>query len=465
MGFLNFFTPTGTFPVMNDGDVREAITNKREQVQYGVTRTTNPDDPSNQPPKSADWTANVVRPVGRKSLLVPAWCRGVSLIMQTMGQMVVQYQRRDFEGGNYVEDNTVPPTGSNYMSLGRQLNYLLQVRPNPLMTASEMQEQIEFRKIYFGNAFVYIERDEMGWPINLWLATGGGYDPINNTYTLTYNRTNGPAMKIMVPASDVLHFKNVFMTEDMYMGIPMIWVAMKTLEISATADEQTLQDIAKGGKHKVLIQEEKTTPTGTRGRANQQELRKMTQQFSEQWTANDVVMLDNVADAKIISQTARDLEILESRGFSVSEIARILGIPRIMMMEEQGSNYKMPEHATQEFLLRTIQPRIRKHEDEMNSKLLTREDFGRRRIHVCELALRRLDAKGQAEIDKLHLECGWSVNELRSQYDLPNIPDGDTHYVSTNLGEVGSEKLRSNGGGRPSNEPSNGGQQTEGGDE
>ena len=69
-----------------------------------------------------------------------------------------------------------------------------------------------------------------------------------------------------------------------------------------------------------------------------------------------------------------------------------------------------------------------------------------RRIHVCESALRRLDPKGQAEIDKLHLEAGWSVNELRKQYDLPSIADGDAHYVSTNLAEVGSEKLRSNTG-------------------
>jgi hypothetical protein len=77
-------------------------------------------------------------------------------------------------------------------------------------------------------------------------------------------------------------------------------------------------------------------------------------------------------------------------------------------------------------------------------------DFGKRRIHVCELALKRLDAKGQAEIDKLHLESGWSVNEIRSQYDLPNIPDGDDHYVSMNLGVVGSPKLKEgNTGGRP----------------
>ena len=457
------------------GQMREAINNQREQTGirsqgpgYGVPKTTDPNDPSNQPPKGADWQANVVRPTGRRSLLVPAWCRGVSLIMQTMGQMLIQYQKRDFDGENFVEDNVVPPRGSNYMSIGRRINYLLQVRPNPLMTASERQEQIEFRKIYYGNAFVYIERDEYGDPKNLWLATGGGYNPVMNTYDLVYNRTNGPSFRVTVPASDVLHFKNVFLTDDFYMGIPMIAVAMKSLEIAATADDQALQDVAKGGKYKVLIQEQKDIPTGTRGRANQSELRKMTEQFSTEWQANDVLMLDNVADAKIISQTSQQLQLLEQRGFEVSEIARILGIPRIMMMEEQGSNYKMPEHATQEFLLRTIQPRIRKHEDELNSKLLTPEDFGKRRIHVCELALRRLDAKGQAEIDKLHLECGWSPNEIRRQYDLPNIDDGDAHYVSTNLAEVGSEKLRSNGGGRPT-EPTatttNGGQQTEGGEE
>jgi hypothetical protein len=92
-------------------------------------------------------------------------------------------------------------------------------------------------------------------------------------------------------------------------------------------------------------------------------------------------------------------------------------------------------------MLRTIQPRIREHEDEFNSKLLTASDFGRRRIHVCELALRRLDAKGQAEIDKLHLETGVkSPNELRNMYDLPSIPDGDTHYVSANLLKIGDER-------------------------
>ena len=190
---------------------------------------------------------------------------------------------------------------------------------------------------------------------------------------------------------------------------------------------------------------------GTRGRANQQELRKMKEEFAQDWMSNDVAILDNVADAKVISQTAQQLQLLEQRGYSDEALCRLMGVPKIIaIVGDGGGNYRMPEHATQEFLLRTIQPRIREHEDELNSKLLLPGDFGKRRIHVCELALKRLDAKGQAEIDKMHLESGWSVNEIRAQYDLPNIPDGDDHYVSMNLGVVGSPKLKEgNSGGRP----------------
>jgi HK97 family phage portal protein len=405
----------------------------------GVPHSTDPRDPSNQPPKGGNWEANVVRPIGRTSLLVPAWYRGVSLIMQTMGQMITQYQRKTADGGNFIEDRY----GKN-----GELNWLLQVRPNPLMTASQLQEQIEYRKIYYGNAYVYIERGLDGYPKNLWLCTGGSYNPLMDTYTLVYNTEHGVRLKVMTDSQNVLHFKNVFMSEDFYMGLPTLEFAFKALSIAATADEQALQDVAKGGKHKVLIQEQQSQTTGTRGRANQNELKKMKEQFAQDWMANDVALLDNVADAKIISQTSQQLQLLENRSFQVSDLARILGIPRIMMMEDAGSSYKMPEHATQEFLLRTVQPRIREWEDELNSKLLTPRDFGKRRIHVCELALRRLDAKGQADIDKIHLETGWSPNEIRAQYDLPSIKEGDAHYVSTNLAEVGSEKLRS-AGGRP----------------
>ena len=153
MNLLSFFTPTGAVPI------------RRETLPVpGVPKTTDPNDPSNQPVKGGNWESNVVRVGGRRSLLVPAWYRGVSLIMQTMGQMVTQYQHINPDGGNYVEYRGFLDRRKTQPTDGNRLNYLLQVRPNPLMTASQMQEQIEYRKIYFGNAYVFIERDEYDSP-------------------------------------------------------------------------------------------------------------------------------------------------------------------------------------------------------------------------------------------------------------------------------------------------------------
>lgn len=426
--FRHLFTPTGTLPVIH-----------REKTP-GIPSSTSPDAPDNKSDvKSGDWQANVVTPTGRRSLLIPAWCRGVSLIMQTMGQLKVQWQRKSSIGGNFIEDNS---------PLGIKLNYLLQVRPNPLMTASEMQQQIEFNKIYWGNAYVYIERNDYDDPVALWLCQGttGGYNSLLDTYNLTYNGLGGPKVLTNEPSRNILHYKNVFLTDDGYHGIPMIWVAINTLSIAATGNEQALQDLAKGGKMKLVLSEQ---PRGTQGLLSNglytpEQQKAYAKEFEQQIWNHDAVSLRGLDKIQVISQTSQQLQLLENRQMEVSEIARILGVPLIMMMEEQGSNYMMPEHATQEFMLRTIQPRIMTMEDELNSKLLSPEDFNKRRIHLCEQALRRLDAKGQAEIDKMHLESGWSPNEIRAQYDLPSIKGGDDHFVNTQLAPLGSNKLNGN---------------------
>ena len=386
----------------------------------------------------ADWAERIASVSGRSSLLVPAWYRGVSLIMQTMGQMVIQYQRRSKTGGNYQED-LYGPNG--------RLNYLLQVRPNALMTASQMMEQIEFRKIYTGNAYVYVERSREGDIEALWLCTCASRNPLDDTYQITFYRPGGVASCSDVPAEQVLHFRNVFLGDDMFHGQPTVDYALRALQISATADLQSLHDMAKGGKQKLLVTE-KTPDTGSvgilsGGRLDKSEMKSLADRLGEDWMSKDAVFVDNLADAKVISQTAAELRLLETRGFQIADIARVLGVPRVMMMDDSNSSYKSPEAATQEFLLRTIQPRIREMEDEMNSKLLGPGDFGKRRVHICEKALRRLDPAAQANLDKTHLETGaYTPNEIRAQYDLPSVEGGDTNYVSTNLAELGSDKLR-----------------------
>ena len=367
-----------------------------------------------------------------KSLTIAAWYRGVSLLMRTMGQLVPQYQRKNKEGGNFVE---------NLYGKAGLLNYKLQVRPNPIMTATTFWQQVEYMKIMYGNALVYIERGADGEPHNFWLCNNGCYDEMTGIYVLQYLSDKGP-VQVTVEREDVLHWANTYHYPGSIWGISTLQFAAETLSTQATENRQVKENAAKGGRFKVLVQEKDAPIAGTRGRANQAELRKITRQLNNEMYEGDAIFLNNVADAKPFSMNAQQMQLLEQLGFGVAEVGRFLGVPLSLLMDYSNSSYKTPEAATQELLQRTIQPQIGEVEDELNAKLLLPEDWGSRRFHVCELPLLRLDMKSQTDIDLKRLQTGWSPNEIRAQYDMPAVDGGDDHLVSMNLGVVGSQKMK-----------------------
>jgi hypothetical protein len=103
-------------------------------------------------------------------------------------------------------------------------------------------------------------------------------------------------------------------------------------------------------------------------------------------------------------------------------------------MMDTNSHYTTYTNATMEYLSRTIAPDSREMEDEMFRKFLGVDDFGKRRIHMCEMPLLRMDKETQAKVDKARLESGTATpNELRKEWDMPTVEDGDTPLASANL--------------------------------
>ena len=62
-----------------------------------------------------------------------------------MSVMPVQYRKKDFEGGNFVQD---------MRGLGKRINYLLQQEPNPIMSASDLWRLVEINRLFYGNSFL-----------------------------------------------------------------------------------------------------------------------------------------------------------------------------------------------------------------------------------------------------------------------------------------------------------------------
>ena len=370
-----------------------------------------------------------------KALTVSSWNRGVTLIGDTMGMMPVQYQVLNREGGNFVED--ISSAAGKYLTYGTKLNYLLQVRPNPLMTAFELSKQAAINRIQKGNAFIYIERGSDGEPVAFWLAQNGAYLEPTNQFALTYLGLDG-MQSVTADAKDVIHLPNTFKYAGTIMGIPTLIHAKKALSLSATSDALSLENVAKGGRQKIIVREEtQSTSPGTFafGRFNPAELQKKTQEINDALYDNDVLLLSNALDIVNISQNAQQQELLESRKFTDGQvIGRFLGVPKILLMDDSGSSYKSPEAATQEFYMRTISPMAEQKEQEYFVKLLNIYDYGKRRFHVCEQPIFRLDPAGQANIIKLRMESGtMTVNEGRSVYDLPSVENGDEPLASANL--------------------------------
>ncbi len=390
--------------------------------------------------------ANIRRPSSPgAALTISAVYRAIELRARTVGQFQMQFQRLNREGGNFVVDMGSPTTA--YASSGQRLNYLLQVEPNPIMTATQMFQLFTINKLQRGNGFIYIERDDMGEVRHLWLATCGGYNQAANTYCLSYMSDRGIENIAAAPASDVIHVANTFRDQNGYngfMGVSTLRYALETLTLIATQKAQSLETAAKGGRMKLIIGEDTSRVQSpiSAGMFDPKQMQDYASEVQDHLYRNDVVALRALDKVQNISMTAADQQMIEMLGMTQDDVARFYGTPRPLLMMDSNSHYNTYVNATMEYMTRTIAPDVLEIEQEFARKLLNVYDFGRYRFHMCEQPLMRLDKEAQAKVDKMRLEAGTAtINELRKQYDMPAIDKGDTPYISTNLAEVGSEKL------------------------
>lgn len=403
-----------------------------------------------QQPIGGSYASDSVQVSGQNSALgVSAWYCGLAVKAETFAQLVIEYQKKNSEtrGGNYE----LYTRGE-----GRVINYLLQVQPNPLMTATQMMKQAAIQREVYGNAVIYVERDGYREVSALWLCSSATLDVTTMEYTITYNAPGGVKM-LTVGAEDVIHWRNTYSDDYGLTGLGTLRYASRALSIAATNDKQALDIAAKGGKYKILLKEEQR-PEFALNLLNKDQRTNERDNFQRALDeGRDVISYPGVLDVTTISQSAAEMNLLQSRGFDTQSMARYLRVPLVLLFDYTNNTYKAPEQAMQAFLQHTIGPMARDMESEMNAKLLGARAYPTLRFHANDNSLMRLDPKGRMEISKMQVESGIrSVNELRAQYDLPSLgAHGDRHLVSTNLQPLDDLKVGKNQSDKPADAPAN----------
>ena len=404
---------------------------KREAVTPGVPVTTDPNAPSNQPKVDGGSFEERIVYVNhpRMALSVSPVYRALQLTMDTMGIMPVQYRKKDSEKGNFVVD---------MRGLGKRINYLLQVEPNPIMTAQDMWKMVTYAQKMRGNGFVYIERDEFDFPLRLWLCRMGEYNLMTGRYNfIQYLGEHGYVEEINVPRSDVMHFANTYRYDNGFWGMSTLEFAKSELSLIKTNKEQALETAAKGGRVKGFISEEKPQQgqgTLAFGMFNKDATNEYEKEINTKVYRQDITALRGLEKFVNISMTAQDMQMIEQLNLSYDDVARYFGVPRPLLMLDTNSHYNDYQNATMEFHTRTILPEKADREKEIFRKLIGFKDYGMRDIHICEKPLLAMDPERQAKVDLLNLQTGANtINEIRAEHDRPSVEGGDVPMASANL--------------------------------
>ena len=366
---------------------------------------------------------------------VSAVYRAVTLRGDTMSVMPVQYRKKDFERDNFIQD---------MRGLGKRINYLLQEEANPIMTAPDLWNLVELNRTLTGNGFVYIERDEFGFPLHLWLVKSCGYNINTATYaSIVYLTDRGYKTEVNVPTSDVLHFPNNFRYPNGW-GKSTLLYAFEALTLNRTLRSQALDTAAKGGRIKGIISEKQpaqVASTLAAGLLNPREVQKTAQEMQKKfYSGHDIVSMHGLESFQNLSMTAQDMQMLEQLGITYDDVARYWGVPRPLLMLDTNSHYNDYQNATMEFHTRTILPLKNRNEKEIARKLIPKPEnnplkyYGSYDIHICEDPLMVMDPERRAKVAQLKMQAGLcTVNEARRDFDMPAVEDGDVPMASANL--------------------------------
>jgi phage portal protein BeeE len=185
-----------------------------------------------------------------------------------------------------------------------------------------------------------------------------------------------------------------------------------------------------------------------------QELKNLRESFSSEYAginkAHKIGVLEQGLKYTRIGVEPEAAQFLESRRFSVEEIARWYRIPPHMLADLERATFSNIEHQSMAYVRQTLVPWLVRYEQELARKLFEPSEMNSLYIKFNVEGLLRGDAMTRAEYNSKLFNIGaLSVNEIREKEDLNPVEGGDEYFINTSLTKVslvGEEKQQEDEG-------------------
>lgn len=312
--------------------------------------------------------------------------------------------------------------GNKRIKVNHSLNQLLNLKADKRYNHFQLFKFIIESIILRGEAYCYIQRDEQ---LNV-----VGLQYIDSQYVQPMPQPDGSIKYIvtgMAKAVDDINMLHFYMhCDEMYRGISLIKYASQALAGAAEAEKTANNFFKSGGNLSGIIKAAATLN-------NEQK-----QQIREAWASAfdtnnnkvNVAVLPNGLDYQPISVNPEDAQLLESRMWSVYEIARFFCIPPSKLGVRENVSYNSLEQDQLIFVQQTVMPYTELIENEMNLKLFKPSQVGKLSVEFDYVQLLKGDKKAEAEYYRTLITNGlMSQNEVRERLGLEPVENGDKYFM------------------------------------
>lgn len=333
--------------------------------------------------------------------------RAVELISNSIATLPIKILISDESGKNEADKHP--------------LNYVFSDRnTDNLISKFTLMKLLVQSVLLRGNGFALIERNGDRVRSLRYLEPNDVqivYDKVKNS--LYYDV---PLIKKHVEPKDMLHF--VMFSYDGIKGLSVLQNAARSLSIAHSSENAAKGFFDNGMMINGILK--------VQGPVSQQQREDLRAAWNETYTANGsgIAILQGNMDYQTIQLSAKESQMLESRQFSVTDIARFFGISPILLGDLSKTSYSTLEAVQNDFLVHTLQPYITMMENEFNRKLLKPSETNLS-ITLETNEILRIDKAAQSNYYSSLINSGvLSINEVRKEIGYNGIgEDGEKHII------------------------------------
>ncbi len=300
------------------------------------------------------------------------------------------------------------------------LEKLLNLSPNPSMSAYIFKQTMEAFRNTEGMAYALIIRDGLGEITRLDVLDPTRVRPLIERdsreiwYDITLEGKTYP-----IPGYMVLALKH--MSANGISGIRPLDVLRGSLDYDAEVKEISLNQLD-GINHGVMLEVPGQALDETRKT-------QIVADFLDAYESSGqrVLVLEGGIKATTFNQSPVDAQLMDVERITRNRVATVYNLPPHMLGDYSDTSFSTAEQQMQEFLQLTVIPIVQQWEDELNRKLLSDADYkAGYRFRFDTDSLIRADMVAMANKYQMAIRGGWMrMNEVREREGLPPDPNGD----------------------------------------